>query len=180
MPPPDPTPDLSAAYENFVRCLTQHEPALRRFIRTLLPSWADVDEVMQRTALVAWKKFEHFEAGSEFLRWGMVIARYEALAYRRSMGRERLCFSNELLELMEREGEEEEIHFGQREAVALEGCLQKLPKERREMVLRAYAAGADQREVAASLGKSSGAFYMLLARIRKDLAHCIASQMKEA
>ena len=46
------TPD----YERFVGLLTRHEPALRRFVRTLLPEWSDVDEVMQRTALAVWRK----------------------------------------------------------------------------------------------------------------------------
>jgi RNA polymerase sigma-70 factor (ECF subfamily) len=174
----DPRP--SDAYEGFVVCLTQHEAALRRFIRTLLPSWGDVDEVMQRTALAAWRKFAQYEPGTDFLRWGLLIARYEALAYRRAMGRDRLCFGEAVMELMDREALEEECVLGRREEEALEGCLQKLSGERRELVMRAYAAGVDQREVAEALGKSTGAFYMLLARIRRDLAQCIEREMREA
>ncbi len=176
LPGPDPSP--TAAYESFVRCLTQHEPALRRFIRTLLPAWGDVDEVMQRTALTAWRKFQHFEENSDFLRWSLVIARYEVLSYRRTMGRDRLVFDEALFSLMESEAQEE-VDLAQREETALEHCLQKLPEEKRSLLLRAYATGADQRDVAASLGKSSAAFYMVLARIRRDLAHCIQRQLQE-
>ncbi|MFT6863784.1 MAG: DNA-directed RNA polymerase specialized sigma24 family protein [Akkermansiaceae bacterium] len=40
-------------YEAFIQCFTHTEPDLRRFIRSLLPTWSDTDEVLQETALVA-------------------------------------------------------------------------------------------------------------------------------
>ena len=165
-------------YERFVGLLTRHEPALRRFVRTLLPEWSDVDEVMQRTALAAWRKFGQFDPATDFLKWGLVIARFEALAFRRAMGRDRLVFSESFLEKLAEEAEDETEVAG-REERALEGCLQKLSPERRELVLKAYADGTDQRDVAAAIGKSPAAFYMLLARIRRDLANCIERTLKQ-
>jgi RNA polymerase sigma-70 factor (ECF subfamily) len=165
-------------YERFVGLLTRHEPALRRFVRTLLPGWSDVDEVMQRTALAAWRKFGQFDPTTDFLKWGLVIARFEALAFRRAMGRDRLVFSESFLEKLAEEADDETELAG-REERALEGCLQKLSPERRELVLKAYADGTDQRDVAAAIGKSPAAFYMLLARIRRDLADCIERTLKQ-
>lgn len=125
--PTDPGHPESEApgYELFVGLLTRHEPALRRFARTLLPDWGDVDEVMQRTALAAWRKFGQFDPATDFLKWALVIARYEALAYRRAMGRDRLVFSEAFLERLADEAEEE-IELARREERALERCLQKL------------------------------------------------------
>lgn len=165
-------------YERFVGLLTRHEPALRRFVRTLLPEWSDVDEVMQRTALAAWRKFGQFDPATDFLKWGLVIARFEALAFRRAMGRDRLVFSESFLEKLAEEAEDETELAG-REERALEGCLQKLSPERRELVLKAYADGTDQRDVASAIGKTPAAFYMLLARIRRDLADCIERTLKQ-
>ena len=165
-------------YEQFVSLLTRHEPALRRFVRTLLPAWADVDEVMQRTALAAWRKFDRFEAGTDFIKWALVIARFEALAFRRAMGRDRLVLSDGLLELMAQEAAEE-TDAAAIEERALESCLQKLRPERRTLVLHAYAQGADQRDVAAAFGKSPAALYMLLCRLRRELAMCIERTLKQ-
>ena len=165
------TPD-DDRYELFVRLLTQHEASLRRFVRVLMSAWSDVDEIMQRTALAAWRKFATFDPDTDFLKWAMVVARFECLAYRRAMSRDRLVFSESFMELMEREAAEEET-LACREARALEACLNKLPPDRREWVMRAYEDGVDQRDLAAALGKSSAAFYMLLSRIRKELAQCI-------
>jgi len=165
-------------YELFVSLLTRHEPALRRFARTLLPGWGDVDEVMQRTALAAWRKFAQFDPQTDFLKWALVVARFEALAYRRAMGRDRLVFSEEFLENLADEAAEE-TDLGTREERALESCLQKLSPERRELVLQAYADNTDQRHLAAALGKSPAALYMLLARIRRSLADCIEKTLQQ-
>ena len=167
----------SPSYELFVGLLTRHEAALRRFVRTLLPAWSDVDEVMQRVALVAWRKFEQFKPDTDFLRWALVIARFEAMAFRRAMGRDRLVFSEEFLERLAHEAADES-ELAMREEMALQGCLKKLSPERREIVLQAYADGADQRILAGALGKSPAALYMLLARIRRELAACIERALK--
>jgi RNA polymerase sigma-70 factor (ECF subfamily) len=165
-------------YEIFVGLITKSEPQLRRFVRTLLPSWADVDEVVQRTALAAWRKFAQFEVGSDFLKWALIVARFEALAYRRSMARDRHVFSDALLELMADEAALE-TEAAQQEERALEECLTTLPPERRELILKAYAPGVDQRDLAHDLGRTPAALYMVLSRIRKELGRCIESKLNK-
>lgn len=174
---PDQPHSDAPGYELFVGLLTRHEAALRRFVRTLLPAWGDVDEVMQRVALAAWKKFNQFDPATEFLHWALVIARYEALAFRRAMGRDRLVFSEGFLEQLAEEAENE-TELASREELALETCMAKLPPARREMVLKAYSI-PDQRDLAAAIGKSPAALYMLLSRIRQELATCIERTLKE-
>ena len=91
---PDPAiPGSTQPYEEFVRLFVAHEGRLRAFIRSLLPTWADVDEVMQETSLVAWRKFSRFERGTNFMAWAATIARFEALDHLRRRGREQLVFS---------------------------------------------------------------------------------------
>ena len=65
-------------HETFVRLLLEHEPRVRGFIRGLVPTWHDVDEVVQQASLVAWRKFNEFDRGTNFGSWLMVIARFEA------------------------------------------------------------------------------------------------------
>ncbi|MDR3402449.1 MAG: sigma-70 family RNA polymerase sigma factor [Chthoniobacter sp.] len=166
---PQPEP---ARYEIFVSLLTQHESQIRRFVHTLLPPWMEVDEVMQRSALAAWRKFAQFDPETSFLKWALVIARFEALAYRRAAARDRLVFSEQFLEQLAEEAAEE-TEIADRESHALESCLGHLSPERRELVIKAHAHGEDQQELAAALGKSPAALYMLLSRIRRELALCI-------
>ncbi|MEM7392488.1 MAG: sigma-70 family RNA polymerase sigma factor, partial [Verrucomicrobiota bacterium] len=118
-------------YERFVELFTRNETDLRRFVRSLLPTWHDADEVVQQVALVAWRKFDTFETGSHFFRWLCVIARFEALSYRRKMARDRLVFRDDLMTLMADEAAEE-IEQRRSENEALEQCLKKLPAPQRK------------------------------------------------
>ena len=73
---------------------------LRSFLRQLLPTWNDVDEVLQETSMVLWKKFSDFEDGTNFTAWACVIARFEVLKYRRKKSRDRHIFSDDILNLL--------------------------------------------------------------------------------
>ena len=39
-------------YEVFVRLVMKHEPRVRSFLRGLLPTWHDVEEVAQEASLI--------------------------------------------------------------------------------------------------------------------------------
>ncbi len=167
-----------ALYEAFVLEFSRAEPGLRAFVRSLVPTWEDADEVVQNTSLVLWKKFPEFEPGTEFGRWAAVIARFEVLKYRRTRARDRHVFSEDLVEILADEFDEESETL-QRERNALETCLRKLPDHQRRLVKSAYAPGRTIREVAEELGKSATAFYKTLNRIRQTLLDCIERTLKE-
>jgi RNA polymerase sigma-70 factor (ECF subfamily) len=90
-------------YETFVARFAKHEPDLRRFIRSLLPTWADTDDVLQQTAIVIWRKFDQYDPDTTFMKWACVIARFEALAYRRKMARDHLVFREDVCHPIYRE-----------------------------------------------------------------------------
>ncbi len=161
-----------ARYELFVQCLAQNEPDLRRFIRSLLPTPNDVDEVVQRTAIIAWRKFEQFDPQTHFLRWAAVIARFEALAYRREMARDLLVFREDVMELMAREGLEE-FNARKGEQEALETCLEKMPEKQRRFITLAYTKGVSIAALAEESGSTAAAYYMRLKRLRQKLMDCI-------
>jgi len=48
-----------------------------RFVTALIPNYRDATDVVQQVALVAVKKFDHFESERSFRDWVMGIARYE-------------------------------------------------------------------------------------------------------
>lgn len=163
-------------YEAFVAVFTRNEADLRRFVRSLLPTWHDADEVMQQVGLVAWRKFDQFDPSTKFIRWACVIARFEVLTYRRKMARDRLVFREDLISVMaEESGEEEERR--QAETEALEKCLKTLPDQQRKFVLLAYTPGISTKELAEKAGVKPGTFYMRLNRIRDALQQCIRKRI---
>ena len=159
-------------HDQFLRLFAEHEPALRTFVRSLLPSLADVSEVMQEVAVVLWQKFAEFDATRDFRKWAFGVARYEALAYLRDKVRDRHVFNDELVSrLADEAATAEQRHEAQREA--LEACLQKLPEPQRALVLAAYAKGTRMDDLATRRGQTAMSLYKVLHRIRQTLLECV-------
>jgi RNA polymerase sigma-70 factor (ECF subfamily) len=173
---PDATPD--DRYEQFVAFFTRNEPGLRSFVRSLVPSWDDADEVMQNTGLALWRKFSDFtlenDPQTDFFRWACVVARFEVLAWRRDKARDRHIFDEDLVGMLAEDAMREEKSLAA-ERKALEVCLAKLSDKQRKIVMAAYEPGVRLNRVAETLGKSATAFYKMLNRTRKSLLDCIES-----
>lgn len=163
--PPDPN-------EVFLRLWTRHEPELRAFVRAGVPRTPQVDEVMQEVSLVAWRKFPTLPDPAQFPRWACLIARYEILMSRRRHARDRLVLDEDILEKLAEEGAEE-MSLRHQQLEALDGCIEKLPRERRDLALAAYAPETSMKALAAQMGRSEGSLYQLLARIRQELLRCV-------
>ena len=158
--------------ERFLRLWTHHEPELRAFVRACIPRSIEVDEIMQEVSLVAWKKFDSLTDPAQFARWAALIARYEIQMARRRFARDRLVLDEDIVEKISREGIEE-LPLRRQQLAALDQCVEKLPREHRELTLAAYAPGASIRELAANKKRSEGSVYQLLARIRQELLQCV-------
>jgi RNA polymerase sigma-70 factor (ECF subfamily) len=158
--------------EGFLRLWTHHEPELRAFVHACIPRAAEVDEVMQEVSLAAWRKFPTLTDHAQFSRWACLIARYEILMARRRHARGRLVLDEDIVAKLAEEGAEE-MSVRHRELDALDACITKLPRERRELALAAYAPGASIKDLASQLGRTEGSLYQLLARIRQELLRCV-------
>ena len=79
-------------HELFLRLFTAHEPALRTFVRSLVPLVADANDVMQEVAVVLWQKFGEYESSEDFRRWAFGVARFKVLAWQRDRMRDRHLF----------------------------------------------------------------------------------------
>ncbi len=162
-------------HDQFLRLFAEHEPAVRTFIRSLLPSRGDASEVMQEVAVVLWRKFPEFDASRDFRKWAFGVARYEVLAYLRDLVRDRHVFDAALVNrLADAAAAAEPRHDAQRDA--LEACLQKLPPAQRELVLSAYAEGTRIDELATRRGQTAMSLYKVLHRIRQALIECVRRQ----
>jgi RNA polymerase sigma-70 factor, ECF subfamily len=159
-------------HETFLRLFTRHEAALRSFVRACLPQSEDVDEVMQETSLVAWKKFETLPAADQFPRWACLIARYEILKRRRLFARDRLVLDEDVVNMLADEAEVE-TSTRQEQLATLEECVAKLSRERRELALAAYTPGVSKKDLARRLRRTEASVYQMLARIRAELWTCV-------
>src|SRR5215203_7142041 len=111
-------------HELFLRHFTTNEAALRAFVRSLVPTRADANDVMQEVALVLWRKFAELPAGEGFRRWAFGVARFKVLSWRRDVGRDRHVFGDDLTAVLADEAEARvDALDAQREALRM--CLEK-------------------------------------------------------
>ncbi len=166
----------SDPHERFLRLWTLHEAELRAYVRCCCPRAQEVDEVMQDVSIAAWRKFSTLDDPAKFGPWACLIARYELLMARRRVARDRLLLAEDILDLLADEGAEE-MPLRHRQLAALDHCVAKLPRERRELALAAYAQDTSMRDLAARLGRTEGSLYQLLARIRQALLRCLEQSL---
>ena len=147
-------------------------PSLRAFLRQLLPSWHDVDEVLQETSIVLWKKFDQFEQGTSFSAWASMVARFEVLKYRRKKSRDRHVFSDETLELLAEQCLDMEEKLKEQRQT-LRTCFAKLEEKQRSLLIKSYSRDFTIKELAENQGKTPGSLYKVLDRLRVKLVKCV-------
>ena len=155
---------------------------MRRFARSLLPSSDGVDDVVQEAALECWRKFSEFSpesdetAGEEFLRWACVIVRFKAISWQRDKGRDRLVFSEDVIEALfdDAMGGLDQRHV---ERAAVEKCLQKIPPAQRRLVLSVHTPGESVARIAKESGEKSRQLYSQLNLLRKQLLECVRQRL---
>jgi len=166
------TPEESKKHDEFLRSFTAHEPAVRAYIRRLVPARADADDVMQDVSVVLWKKFGDFREGADFRPWAFGVARFEVLAWFRDKGRDRLVLDPEVVELLADESARDESRFEQQRE-ALEMCMEKVEPKQRDLLMQAYQPESRIQDVARGSGRTVSGFYQWLHRMRRTLLECI-------
>ncbi|MEM9478153.1 MAG: sigma-70 family RNA polymerase sigma factor [Verrucomicrobiota bacterium] len=160
-------------YDTFLRLYTRHEPSLRGFIRSLVPSRDDALDVLQDVAVVLWRKWGELDSPDNFQKWAFKVARIQVLTWRRDLARDRHVFQEDVWELLADDSavfHEKEQREQQREA--LEKCLDKLPDEKRLLVRRAYNGETRIDALAEELGRTPMSIYKVLHRLRFKLQEC--------
>jgi len=166
------TPSENKRHDKFLRSFTASELAIRAYVRRLVPTRADADDVMQDVSVVLWKKFGEFREDGDFRAWAFGVARYAALAWRRDKARDRLVLDENVVAKLAEESPEYEPQL-QRQREALEGCMQKVTPDQRTLLMRAYQPELSIQEVANDSGRTVPGFYQWLYRVRRMLLDCI-------
>ena len=160
----------------FVALLTEHQAALRLYVASLLPGDPSAADVSQLANSTIWKKRSDFELGTNFKAWIFSIARYEVLNYRKTQARDRLVFSEELLDIMAEEMPQLSDDMASRQ-IALKGCLDNLKSSERELILHRYFEDTSLKDYAAQINRSVGGLKVTLHRIRTKLQSCIEQKI---
>ena len=162
--------------EAYVKDLVSHQEDLRAFIYALLPNSPAVEDVLQNTNMILWRKKNAFKQGTNFHAWAFKIARIQVQhQYDRAKRETRLVFSESTLDKIE--GAASDNPHRERELEALENCVGKLNDKQRSIINARYSPGDSLEMHGKNTGATAGSLRISLFRIRAILRRCVEATL---
>jgi RNA polymerase sigma-70 factor (ECF subfamily) len=162
----------------FLSLLLANQRRINSYILSLVPNFNDADDIMQETAAVMWKKFEGFEVGTDFAAWGLKVAHYCILEYRKKKGKDRLVFSEKIFQQISNitcqtpDKTDDRINH-------LRHCIEKLKPGDQRLLRGRYELNCNASNLAAQLDRSTQYIYKHLARIHHSLNLCVKRALRQ-
>jgi len=163
--------------DEFVLELTQVQQRLFGYIYRRLANRDQTQEVLQQTNLVLCRKADDFELGTNFNAWAFTVAHYQILSYRKSLSRNRLVFTDEVIAAIDERENKNEM----REGVLshLRHCLETMSSDNQVFIKLRYEGGLSMKQIATEVGKTVGAVKVKLHRLRRSLRDCVQNRLQE-
>jgi RNA polymerase sigma-70 factor, ECF subfamily len=157
----------------YIELLNKSQSRLFGYLYANVLNMADTEDLYQQVALLLWEKFDTFTPGTDFGAWAIRVAELTIKNFVRSKRRSRMLFSEDVMQrIADRQLQITPDTVAAR-TDALQKCLTRLPKMDRELVEQCYAGDYKVKDVAEQEGRSTGAVYTALCRIRQALLACI-------
>ncbi|QDU56652.1 RNA polymerase sigma factor CnrH [Aeoliella mucimassa] len=160
----------------FINRLTGAQQRLYAYIYTQLGPGPNVDDVLQETNLSLWENADSYDPSRPFMPWAYQFAYNRVRAYRASLSRSRLIFDEKLLAMLHETFTESPL-AGDSPLEALQGCVERLSKDQKQLLGERYEGERSLTDLAKQLGESITCLTSRLHRIRRDLARCIQGKM---
>ncbi|HVJ84371.1 MAG TPA: sigma-70 family RNA polymerase sigma factor [Caulifigura sp.] len=166
--------------KHFFRMYVAAERALHRFLKLLVHDSTLLEEVTQSVALRLWERFDSYDNSRPFEAWARGVAINVLSELRRSDRRfPRLLGEEAIAGLAEAYDRAPAVAGELSDQVqALRACLDRLPEESRQLVVRRYCDAHSVQDVARDSGKSVAATYKSLGRILERLADCVQRRLE--
>jgi len=163
---------------DFVRLWTRHQADVERYLFSMIPRQADAAEVLQDVSVLLWKKWDQYDADRPFIPWAIRFAYLEVLKWRQKQAREKLVFSDALVEQLNTRFDDH-CPLNEARTKALENCLSKLGDQERKWISMRYGRHGAIREEARKSGISMHKLYYALEKIRSTLLNCVTESMRK-
>lgn len=160
--------------EAFEILLQPHLPSLFAYSRAICGDFHLAQDVVQETALIAFRNINHLFPEADFATWLRAIARRQALSARRKLNK--LILQPQ--EVIEAVYQDPTPAAGSARQEALVECLSLLGSRMGQVVRGHYFEGLKLAEVAAALEISANAAKQLLYRARLSLQDCMRKRFR--
>lgn len=163
--------------ESFFKQFMSAQKVIYSFILSLVPNVTVADDLIQETATVMWSKYNDFEQGSNFVAWGITVAKFRVLYYYRKEQNRTIQFGCDMLDEIASQAIKRSSDNLDNRLDALKQCIHKLSERDRQIVELRYDRGMKTKKVAEKLGRSVGGLYKTFARIHDLLGQCVKNKL---
>lgn len=164
---------------DFESLVQEHQIGLRVFVRALGVEEGWVDDVAQEAFVIAYRRLDTFETGTDFGRWLRGIARHLVANERRKKARHSrllpLVLADMLLDSVSDDTREPDS--SSRLLGAMHECVKQLPSRSRDLLERRYAGGETAATLARQLRLNADSVRQNLLRIRVAVKQCIEQRV---
>lgn len=121
--------------DRFSRYWSESELMLKVYLAGVIYNRSDAQDILQKVAICAFRKFAQYNPELPFKAWVMKITKFEILAYFRDRGRKHEVVDTEVAEQMACRIEDKASEISDlqaRQAAAIEQAVTELPQRQRD------------------------------------------------
>ena len=160
----------------FISLITANQRRIYAYILTLVPNLSDADDIMQETSAWMWEKKSDFAPGTDFVAWGIRIAYFKVLDFRKKMKKQhRVVILDEQFLEIERRAVENSKQVNDM-IYKLNECIKKLAGPDRQLLHLKYSMELTAKEISTRINKSIRFIYLSVSRIQSVLLNCVEKE----
>lgn len=164
-------------HQRFLSLFLKSQDDLRAYIGSQVRDWTAIDDIVQETAAVLWRKFADYDAARPFGAWARGVASFEIRKHRERNGRLPALLSPEAIIAIEAVWEVAVPPASPR-LEALAHCLDLVEPKTREILAWRYRDGLELTAVAKRSGRATEAVAKMLQRLRGALGDCVRRRVE--
>ncbi|MCP4582127.1 MAG: sigma-70 family RNA polymerase sigma factor [candidate division Zixibacteria bacterium] len=158
--------------KDFMGLILSNQKRLFGYIITMVPNYSDAEDILQDTMTIMWQKFHQFERGSNFVAWGISIARYRIMKYRERRAHTKLKLDKDVFELLEKRSGPMLDTLSAR-LDALKDCIKKLTGKEIDFIKMRYQEDLSFQKIASSVGLSVSGVFKAVSQVHYKLILCM-------
>lgn len=159
--------------EDFFDLLMQNQMRIYAFILSMVRNYTDADDILQNTVKTMWEKYEDSRPITNFVAWGIQIANFKILDYRKKKFKSHLHYDNQLFEKIASLAMEDQQRSPDERLEKLEKCLKQLKSRSKKLVELRYYQDLKPKQISSLVGLSVTNIYKIMGRIHGQLLECV-------
>jgi len=165
-------------HTRFTALLLRHQSELRAFVASVIRDWQAVDDILQDTAVVLWRKFAEYDERYSFGAWARGIAALEIRKHAARSARMPTLLEPEAVATLQAVWDEDPVAGRSGDRLdALGRCLEHVDGSARDLLELRYREQLPLDAIARRCDRTVDSVGKFLQRLRHALGQCVQRQL---